>query len=96
MLLNEMGQAKHGIENLKHTYQNDQNVISQLDIIIMKINTALKDYTTKLKFFYSLIPNKENNADTQLQFELDGIFFNKNQDTNDTSGSFMVNMETIV
>jgi hypothetical protein len=48
LLLNEMELARYGIDNLKFTYQNDPNIISQLDIIILKINTTLKDVTNKL------------------------------------------------
>mgnify|MGYP000273827214 FL=1 len=37
LILTELEAAKAGIENLKFTYQNDQNTSSQIDIIILKI-----------------------------------------------------------
>ena len=42
LILTELEAAKAGIENLKFTYQNDQNTSSQIDIIILKINTTIK------------------------------------------------------
>jgi hypothetical protein len=53
LLLTEMDQARIGIENLKFTYQNDQNIASQLDIVILKLNTNIKDITSKL---HTLMP----------------------------------------
>jgi hypothetical protein len=53
LLLTELEAAKTGIENLKFTYQDDQNTASQLDIIILKVNTAIKDFTYKLTQFQS-------------------------------------------
>ncbi|NBP01190.1 MAG: hypothetical protein EBU90_13835, partial [Proteobacteria bacterium] len=40
LLMSEMELARMGIQNLKFTYQNDQNIVSQLDIVILKINTT--------------------------------------------------------
>ena len=51
LILNEMEYAKTGIENLKFTYQNDQNISSQIDIIILKISTTIKDVSTKLAYY---------------------------------------------
>lgn len=56
LLMSEMELARMGIENLKFTYQNDQNTVSQLDIIILKINTTIKDVSQKLYYFQSFIP----------------------------------------
>jgi hypothetical protein len=58
LLMAEMELARAGIENLKFTYQNDQNIASQLDIIILKINTTVKDVTQKLFYFQSFIPSQ--------------------------------------
>jgi hypothetical protein len=67
LLLVELGLAKVGVENLKFTYQNDQNIISQIDIIILKINTVLKDVSQKLKYYQTFLPKvddqNENNAE---------------------------------
>jgi hypothetical protein len=48
LLTSELTCAQTGIENLKFTYRRDQNTISQLDIILMKIKTALQDTETLL------------------------------------------------
>jgi phosphoglycerate-specific signal transduction histidine kinase len=53
LLLTELEAAKTGIENLKFTYQNDQNTSSQIDIIILKINTNIRDFSQKLQYFQS-------------------------------------------
>ena len=55
LLLSEMEAARCGIENLKFTYQNDPNIVSQIDIIILKTNTALKDMYNKLYYFESFL-----------------------------------------
>lgn len=55
LILTELEAAKAGIENLKFTYQNDQNTSSQIDIIILKINTTIKDFTQKLHYFQSYL-----------------------------------------
>jgi len=49
LLLKELTDAKCGIENLKFTYKNDQNIISQIDIIIIKINTIIKNISFELE-----------------------------------------------
>lgn len=65
-LLVELESAKVGIINLKFTYINDINVVSQLDIAILKITTALKDYSLKLSHFKS-----------RMNFNLKEIFENE-------------------
>lgn len=57
LILTELESAKAGIENLKFTYQNDQNTSSQIDIIILKINTNIRDFSQKLHYFQSFLPN---------------------------------------
>ena len=56
--------AKAGIENLKFTYQNDQNTSSQIDIIILKINTNIRDFSQKLQYLQS---KSKYNYTTPLQ-----------------------------
>ena len=58
LLVHEMELAKQGIENLKFTYQNDQNVVSQLDISVLKMNTTIKDVNQKLSQFYAFFPQQ--------------------------------------
>ncbi|NBU33757.1 hypothetical protein EB118_02025 [bacterium] len=57
ILLSELEHAKMGIENLKFTYQNDPNISTQMDIILLKIQTNLRDTRQKLANLQSLIPN---------------------------------------
>lgn len=54
LLITELSYACNGIENLKFTYQSDPNISSQLDIIIIKTNSYIKDFSTKLKNLKSL------------------------------------------
>ena len=56
LLLSELHSAKNGLENLKFTYQDDPNVSSQLDIVILKINTTLRDITQKLNHLQLYLP----------------------------------------
>lgn len=58
LILQEMELAKIGVENLKFTYQNDPNIVSQIDIIILKINTTLKDTSHKLYYFQSFLQSQ--------------------------------------
>jgi hypothetical protein len=48
LLFTELEVAKIGIENLKFTYISDLNTSSQIDIVLMKINTILKEVNDKL------------------------------------------------
>lgn len=57
LILHEMELARCGVENLKFTYQNDPNIVSQIDIIILKINTTVKDISQKLIYFQSFLQN---------------------------------------
>ena len=65
LLLKEMELAKTGVENLKFTYQNDPNIVSQIDIVILKINTTIKDFYQKLMYFQNYIQNDQYNFFTQ-------------------------------
>ena len=57
LVLSEMELARNGIMNLKFTYQSDPNIASQLDIIILKMNTAIRDFGHKLTYFQSFLKN---------------------------------------
>lgn len=59
LILNELENARQGIENLKFTYQNDPNTVSQIDILVLKINTTIKDVSHKLSYFQSFLQNNE-------------------------------------
>jgi len=57
LILNELKLAKNGIDNLKFTYKSDINIGSQLDILIVKIDTTIKDMTHKLTFYQNYLPD---------------------------------------
>lgn len=57
LILRELTSAKVGIDNLKFTYTSDANVSSQLDILIIKINSSIKDMQHKLAYFKSFLPD---------------------------------------
>jgi len=61
LILNELENARHGIDNLKFTYKNDPNTASQIDILILKINTTIKDVFNKLSYFQSFLQNNQIN-----------------------------------
>ena len=69
LLLKELHDAKIGIENLRFTYRNDQNIISQIDIIILKIDSIVRDTVYFLESNgineISLISITENNAENE-------------------------------
>jgi hypothetical protein len=52
----ELESSKTGIDNLKFTYKNDPNISSQIDILILKIQSLLKDSNYKLIYFQSALP----------------------------------------
>jgi len=49
LLLKEVQDAKIGVENLRFTYRSDQNIISQIDIVILKMNSIIKDISFQLE-----------------------------------------------
>lgn len=57
LILSEMELARTGVINLKFTYQADPNIASQLDIIILKMNTTIRDFTHKLTYFQTFLKN---------------------------------------
>lgn len=89
LLLNEMTAAKVGIENLKHTYQTDQNIISQLDIILLKMNSTIKDVNVKLQGLMTFLKvplNPENCRLNQSETQLQSV---KIEEPSETSSNFM-------
>lgn len=56
LIVKEISNSKVGIDNLKFTYTKDANITSQLDILIIKINSSIKDMNHKLVYFESLLP----------------------------------------
>lgn len=71
LILNELKLAKNGIDNLKFTYKSDVNIVSQLDILIVKIDTTIKDMSHKLIFFQNYLPEhlKAELLEEQRQLE---------------------------
>lgn len=68
LILNELKLARSGINNLKFTYKSDINTVSQLDILVVKINTVVKDMSHKLIFFENWLPDnlKQEILDEQI------------------------------
>lgn len=58
LLINSLKLAEIGIENLKFTYQTDPNISCQLEIIILKINTTLKEFSQKLSNYTADLEKK--------------------------------------
>jgi hypothetical protein len=56
LLHSQLESAKIGIENLKFTYQQDKNISSELDVIILKTSNILRDMSSKFNHFCSIIP----------------------------------------
>lgn len=96
LLLKEMTEARAGIANLKFTYQTDLNTASQIDIIVLKINTAIKDATQKLLQLQSVIQSANYQKYIPSQYsELTSIYIDTTYDTtHDTSHDLeMINVE---
>ncbi len=53
LLYVELQNTRTGIENLKFTYKTDHNIISRIDIILLKIDTGLADIEHKLNYYKS-------------------------------------------
>jgi hypothetical protein len=85
LILNELENARHGIDNLKFTYKNDPNTASQIDILILKINTTIKDVFHKLSYFQSFLQNNQTSHQYYHQNDFNinsgdsrGIYNNQN------------------
>jgi hypothetical protein len=57
ILREELSNSICGIENLKTTYQDDQTMISHLDIYILKIRTVVLDITNYISKHTVIKPN---------------------------------------
>lgn len=89
LILTELEAARLGIDNLKFTYQNDQNTSSQIDIIILKINTNIRDFSQKLHYFQSLLPNVQYYNLHSVQIDDGNVQDDYNQEDNQNSRSSM-------
>lgn len=86
LILSEMELARTGIINLKFTYQSDPNIASQLDIIILKVNTTIRDFGHKLNYFQSFLKNIHgDNFTPQNQYhnEVYNVIENVSNELND-------------
>jgi len=87
LILRELTGAKVGIENLKFTYSSDANVSSQLDILIIKINSSIKDMNYKLNYFQSCLPeNYKTELENQIVAPIN-YYVNDNKNISSGSGS---------
>jgi hypothetical protein len=93
LIITEMEHAKSGVENLKFTYQTDHNIASQIDILILKINTTIKDIGQKLVYFQSFLPisNQEHHQEQYQDTYLTSIKI----ENNDSEDDPYLNMEKI-
>lgn len=85
LLLVELEHAKIGVENLKFTYQNDQNIVSQLDIIILKMITTIKDVSVKLLYYQSFLAHSIETKSSYTYDYLDTKIENNTQTAELTS-----------
>lgn len=90
LILSEMELSRAGITNLKFTYQLDPNIASQLDIIILKMNTAIRDFGHKLTYFQSFLQNTygdnfnpQNEYHQETQNELNNVRIQMNENEED-------------
>lgn len=64
LLYKSLKNSVEGINNLKFTYINDYNIICQVEIILVKINTILKETIYKFNYFNNqLVPEQRINND---------------------------------
>lgn len=64
ILTDEFERAYTGIENLRFTYASDSNISTQLDVILIKIRSTLKDTYVKIN---QQRPPYNNDPDLQLE-----------------------------
>lgn len=57
ILLSEIISAKAGVDNLRFTYENDQTIISKIDIILLKLTSAINDSKRKVEYFRKIMYN---------------------------------------
>ena len=68
LLINSLESAKIGIVNLKFTYQNDPNISCQIDIMILKVNSTLKEYKQKITIYTTELENSLDNDEIKKEF----------------------------
>lgn len=85
LVLHELEQAKYGIENLRFTYLTDHNTSSQLDIIILKINSTLRDFSQKLLSFQQMLDMSSLNWSTDERPTATSLQSDTSNNTDDTS-----------
>lgn len=66
LIITEFEAACKGIQNLKFTYANDNNIAPQLDVIIIKMNSSIRDTRKKLR---SLNMESESDSDPDPDHE---------------------------
>jgi hypothetical protein len=95
LLLNKsLASAKEGILNLKFTYTNDHNTVSQLDIIILKINNILKESMYKFNYFNQMLPsNVRIFTESQLDFNSSNYTLPPNEKD---PKEFIINMQSML
>lgn len=74
LLHTELVGAKKGVENLRFTYSNDPNTVSQLDIVLLKLRSIIRELDSKLINFVKDIPPEM----------VDSIFMNLKKIDSDT------------
>ena len=57
ILLSEMIAAKAGINNLRFTYECDHTIISKLDIILLKLTSAINESKRKVEYYRHIMYN---------------------------------------
>jgi hypothetical protein len=105
LVLSEMELARTGIVNLKFTYQADPNIASQLDIIVLKMNTAIRDFGHKLAYYQTFLKNThgdnftpQNEYHNQSYTELNSIKVDNNEtnNENDIESEPIIQMNTMI
>lgn len=71
LMYKSLKNSLEGINNLKFTYIDDHNTVSQLDILILKTNNILRETIVKINFFNSMLPNSQ-----KIFFEKEELNFN--------------------
>lgn len=94
LILKELCLAKIGINNLQFTYKSDVNITSQLDILIIKMESTIKDMMHKLSYFNSFLPISRtldledksthffSSPTEQINLEYQQLYENENDDEN--------------
>jgi len=97
LLVKELALSKTGIENLKFTYSADPNVNSQLDILMIKIESSIKDIQHKLTYFQSFLPESYR-KNIEVQPIIPNYYMNVSSSSNSiqqgyTQGQGAINVE---